>query len=374
MLASIAVPSHAVTHGAVTRRAVLAGAALAAPALLRAAPAAAAGTLGVTAYDGFVPPAFQQQFEAETGIRVRIRLAASQAPELSLLVAERDHPLTDICTVTGNRLRQFADVGIIEPLDRTRLRNWGRIDPLYADAEWNRIDGATMGVPLVVGANVLVFDTAEVTPAPDSWGAMFDPRYKGRVTYDIEDFLLCTMLLQGADPTFMSYLGKPAEAARAVNAARDALIGSKSQVVRFFDEGSELQQMLTGGDAVLAQTYASTPARLILAGQPFRRALPREGSMGFVYTFAVVKDAPNRDAAYRFLDALLGTPGIGAALTRSASYLSSFKDASAGLTEAERAAYGLDPAALGRLCFARAEGQALSSALIDRAVEEVRAG
>jgi spermidine/putrescine transport system substrate-binding protein len=369
MHASIAAPSHTVT-----RRAVLAGGALAAPALLRAAPATAAGTLGITAYDGFVPPAFRQQFEAETGTRVRIRLAASQAPELSLLVAERDHPLTDVCTVTGNRLRQFADAGIIEPLDRDRLRNWGRIDPLYADAEWNRIEGAVMGVPLIVGANVLVFDTAEVTPAPDSWGAMFDPRYKGRVTYDIEDFLQCTMLLQGADPTFMSYLGNPEEAARAVDAARDALIGSKSQVVRFFDEGSELQQMLTGGDAVLAQTYASTPARLILAGQPFRRALPREGSMGFVYTFAVVKDGPNRDAAYRFLDALLGASGIGATLTRSAGYLSSLEDASAGLTEAERAAYGLDPGALGRLRFARAEGQALSSALIDRAVEEVRAG
>lgn len=159
---------------------------------------------------------------------------------------------------------------------------------------------------------------------------MFDPRYKGRVTYDIEDFLLCTMLLPGADPTFASYVRNPAEAARAVSAARDKLIEAKSQVLRVFDEGSELQQMLTGGDAVLAQTYASTPARLILAGQPFRRVLPREGSMGFVYTFAVVKGAPNRDAAYRFLDALLGTPGVGAALTRSAGYLSSFKDARAG--------------------------------------------
>lgn len=371
---SIAAPPHAVTHRPVTRRAVLAGGALAAPALLRATPAAAGGTLGVTAYDGFVPPAFQRQFEAETGTRVRVRLAASQAPELSLLVAERDRPMTDVCTVTGNRLHQFVEAGIIEPLDTARLKNWGRINPLYADADWNRVGGAIMGVPLVVGANVLVFDTAAVTPAPDSWGAMFDPRYKGRVTYDIEDFLLCTMLLQGADPTFVSYLGNPAEAARVVDAARDRLVGAKSQVVRFFDEGSELQQLLTGGDAVLAQTYASTPARLILAGQPFRRVLPREGSMGFVYNFAVVKDAPNRDAAYRFLDALLGAPGMEAALTRSAGYTSSFKEAGAGLTEAERAAYGLDPAALNRLRFACQEGQALSSALIDRAVEEVRAG
>jgi spermidine/putrescine transport system substrate-binding protein len=356
----------------VTRRGLLGAAGLAGSALVPRA--RAAGTLNITAYDGFVPQAVQTAFQAQTGTQVRIRLAASQAPELSLLTTERDHPLTDICTVVGARLHQFVDAGIIEPLDTARLKNWNRINPIYANADWLRVNGAVMAVPLVVGANVLVFDTREVTPAPDSWGAMFDPRYKGRVTYDIEDFLLCTMLLQGADPTFVSYLGKPAQAQAAVNAARDRLIAGKSQVVRFFDEGSELQQMLTGGDAVLAQTYSSAPARLILAGQPFRRIVPKEGSLAFVYNFAVVKGAPNRDAAYTFLDAMLGTPGIGAALTRSAGYTSSFVDANQGLSDIEQAAYGLDEDALGHIRFATYEGQALSSALIDKAVEEVRTG
>ncbi len=363
-----------VPHVPVTRRRVLAATALAMSALLQPRRADAATSLNVTAYDGFVPDGIRRQFETDTGTQIRVRLAASQAPELTLLTAERDHPLTDLCTVVGSRLHQFVEAGIIEPLDTSRLRNWNRINPLYADADWNRARGAIMGVPLVIGANVLVYDTREVVPAPESWGAMFDPRYKGRTTYDVEDFLLCTMLLQGADPTFVSYLANPAEATRAVNAARDTLIRSKSQVVRFFDEGSELQQLLTGGDAVLGQTYASTPARLILAGQPFRRAVPREGSMAFVYTFAMVRGAPNRDVAYRFLDLMLGTPGIGATLTRSAGYASTFLDADAGLTEIERAAYGVPPEALPRLRFSRYEGQALSSALIDRAVAEVKAG
>jgi spermidine/putrescine transport system substrate-binding protein len=367
-------PSIVARREPVTRRTLLAGATVAASSLLRARPASAAGMVNITAYDGFVPPEVQQRFETDNGTEVRIRLAASQAPELTLLVAERDHPITDICTVSGNRLHQFTEAGIIEPLDLSRLKNWSRVNPLYANAEWNRVNGATMGVPLVIGANVLVYDTRAVTPAPDSWAAMFDPKYKGRTTYDIEDFLQCTMLLQGADPTFMAYLGQPAEAARVVNAARDMLIGHKSQVVRFFDEGSELQQLLTGGDAVLAQTYASTPARLILAGQPFRRVVPREGTLAFVYNFALVKGAPNRDAAYRFLDALLGTPGIEAVLTRSSGYTSSFADAGAGLTEVERAAYGVPADALARMRFPRFEGQALSSALIDKAVEEVKAG
>jgi spermidine/putrescine transport system substrate-binding protein len=366
--------SIALGRAAVTRRSVLAGVALAVPALLAARPAAAVGGLNITAYDGFVPPDFHQQFQSETGTAVRVRLAASQAPELTLLVAEREHPLTDICTVTANRLHQFVEASIIEPIDTRRLKNWGRINPLYSEADWNRVDGAIMGVPLVIGANVLVYDTREVTPAPDSWAVMFDPRYRGRVTYDIEDFLQCTMLLQGADPTFLAYLGNPGQAAGAVNAARDMLIRNKSQVVRFFDEGSELQQLLTGGDAVLAQTYASTPAKLILAGQPFRRVLPKEGSVAFVYTFAIVKGAANRDAAYRFLDAMLGARGMEAALTRSAGYMSSFRDAGSGLNAIEREAYGLPADALGRLRFLRFEGQALSSSLIDRAVEEVKAG
>jgi spermidine/putrescine transport system substrate-binding protein len=367
-------PSLGATPSNVTRRAVLSSAALAMPFLGARAAAAAAAPLNITAYDGFVPPDFRRRFESETGIQLRIRLAASQAPELTLLTAERDHPLTDICTVAGSRLHQFVEAGIIEPIDTARLRNWGRINKLYAGADWNRVNGAVTGVPLVIGANVLVYDTREVAPAPDGWGAMFDARYKGRVTYDIEDFLLCTMLFQGADPSFVSYLSQPARAAAAVNAARDQLIRTKAQVVRFFDEGSELQQLLTGGDAVLAQTYASTPGRLILAGQPFRRVVPKEGTPAYVYTFAIVRNAPNRDAAYRFLDAMLGAPGMEAALTRSAGYMSSFVDAGAGLSEAEKAAYGLPPEALERMHFSRFEGQALSSALIDRAVEEVKAG
>jgi spermidine/putrescine transport system substrate-binding protein len=346
----------------ITRRAALAGGALFAPGVLRARAAPGAGVLNITAYDGFVPPEVAKQFQSETGIQLRVRLAASQAPELTLLVTERDHPLTDICTVVGGRLHQFVANGIIEPLDTSRLKNWDRINPLYSEAEWNHVDGAIMSVPLVIGANVLVSDINEVSPAPDSWAVMFDPKYRGRVTYDIEDFLLCTMALQGADPTFVSYLSDPAKAARAVDAARDLLIRTKSQVVRYFDEGSELQQLLTGGDAV------------ILAGQPYRRVVPKEGSMAFVYNFAVVKGAPNRDAAYRFLDALLGTPGVAAGLTRSAGYMTSFKDAGAGLTAIEQAAFGVPEDALGRLRFSRYEGQALSSSLIDAAVTQVKAG
>jgi spermidine/putrescine-binding protein len=364
-------------HIPVTRRGILrtAGAlGLAAPAVLRARRADAAGVLNVTAYDGFIPPAFRQRFEAETGIEVRVRLASSQSPELNLLIAERPSPLTDLCTVTGNRIHQFFDAQVIEPLDTKRLKNWSCINPLYTETDWIAVDGATMAVPLLLGAEVLVYSTEKVAPVPDSWGAMFDPRNKRRTAYVIEDFLQCTMLYQGADGTFAAYVDNPGEAQHAVNAARDKLISNKAQVLKFYEDGAVLQQLLLNEDVVLAQAYAGALAKLILAGKPIRFVIPKEGSISFVYNFAVVKNAPNRDNAYRFLDALLGYKDIGDAITRSAGYASTFIGAGTTLTELERQAFLLTPDQLKRIKFASYKAQKLNSTLIDKAVEEVNAG
>jgi spermidine/putrescine transport system substrate-binding protein len=364
-------------HPPVTRRAVLRTGAmlgLAAPAILRSRRADAAGVLNVTAYNGFIPPAFRQKFEADTGIEVHVRLASSQAPELELLVAERQSPLSDICTVTGNRIHQFNDAQVIEPLDTKLLKNWSRIDPVYTNADWLSVNGTPMGVPLLLGAEVLVYNTRQVTPVPDSWGAMFDPRYKHRTAYVIEDFLQCTMLYQGADGTFAAYVDHPDEAQRAVNAARDMLIRNKAQVLKFYEDGAVLQQLLISEDVVLAQAYAGSLSKLILAGKPIRFVIPKEGSISFVYNFAVVKNAPNRGNAYRFLDALVSYPDIGDALTRSAGYASTFIGSGKTLTDLERQAFLLTPDQLKRIKFASYKAQELNSRLIDRAVEEVQAG
>ena len=360
-----------VTRRDLLRRAATVG--LAAPGIVRSKGATAAGSVSIMAYDGLVPSAFKTQFERETGIEVRVRTMFSQAPELNLLIAERPHPASDICTVGGHRLHQFVEAAVIEPIDARRLKNWGRIDPLYTEAAWLRVGGSILGVPLTLSCERLVYNTRKISSAPDSWGVMFDPRFRGKTTYVIEDFLQCTMLYQGADGGFTSYVDKPETARKAVDAARDLLIANKRQVLKYYEDGAELVQLLAGEDVYLAQFYSGAPTKLVLDGQPFRFVVPREGSLGSVYTFGVVKDAPNRDNAYRFLDALLAFPGVGAAMTRASGYPSTFLGAEASLTEPEKQAFLLTPQDLQRIQVRRYEGQALNSALIDQAVEEVKA-
>ena len=69
----------------------------------------------------------------------------------------------------------------------TLVENYADIEPFLKDRAWNSVDGQMYGVPHGWGANLLMYNTDVVKPAPTSWVAVFDDDspYKGKVTaYD----------------------------------------------------------------------------------------------------------------------------------------------------------------------------------------------
>ena len=55
------------------------------------------------------------------------------------------------------------------------------ITPFKSPAN-NTVDGKHYGVSLQWGPNTLIYNTKTVTQAPTSWAAIYDPKYKGKVT------------------------------------------------------------------------------------------------------------------------------------------------------------------------------------------------
>ena len=46
----------------------------------------------------------------------------------------------------------------------------------------NTVDGKHYGISLQWGPNTLLYNTQKVKPAPTSWGALYSPKYKGKIT------------------------------------------------------------------------------------------------------------------------------------------------------------------------------------------------
>ena len=346
---------------------------LASPVYLRRA-SASGGEVNIWTYNDFVPAAFKEQFEAETGIKVNVRLVDDQGKQFNLLAAEAPNPTVDIMTVAGHRFLQFIDNKLLAPLDTSRLSNWGNINPVFSESEWSTINGEKWGAPILSGMEVLSYNT-ELVSAEEakSWNVLFSDKYKGQTAYIIQDMMSIVMLKLGYDGNMVEYMNDPAKAAKIVEEAKQFLIEKKPLVRKYYDGGAEVQQMFVNQDIALAQSWNGPGAALINDGFPLAMSIPEEGSYGFVYTYNIANNAPNVDNAYTFLNAILASPEIGAAMTKASGFISTYKDASQYLTELERKATSFPEEELAHLQFFRAEANEMKYGLVDPAVEAIKA-
>jgi spermidine/putrescine transport system substrate-binding protein len=349
-------------------------AALASPAYLRGALAQGSGEVNIWTYNQFVPDAFKEQFEAETGIKVNVRLVDDQGKQFNLLAAEAPNPTVDIVTVAGHRFLQFIDSELLAPMDTNRLSNWGNINPTFSESDWATINGNKWGAPILSGMEVLSYNTEYVSEEEaQTWDTLFSEKYSGQTAYIIQDMMSIVMLMMGYDGNMVAYMDDPEKAAQIVEEAKNFLIEKKPLVRKYYDSGAEVQQMFINQDIVLGHSWNGPAAALINDGFPLGMSIPQEGSYGFVYTLNVANNAPNADNAYKLLDALLASPEIGASMTKASGFISTYKDASNYLTEAEKRSTSFPEEQLANLQFFRAEANEMKYGLVDPAVEAVKA-
>ena len=354
--------------------AAVGGAVLASPAYLRRAHAQGGGELNIWTYNGFIPDDFAKQFESDTGTKINIRLVDDQGKQFNLLAAEAPNPTVDILTVAGHRFLQFIDSELLEPIDVPRLKNWGNINPVFSESDWATINDNKWGVPILSGAEVLAYNTEFVSAEEaQSWDAIFDEKYSQRNAYILQDMMSVLMLKMGYDGNMVAYLDDEEEAARIVKEVTDFLIAHKPHVRNYYDGAAEIQQMFVNQEVEVAHAWNGPIASLMNDGFPVEMVIPKEGSYGFVYTLNVAKNAPNADSAYLFLDTLLSSAEIGANLSRTSGFISTFKDVSEHLSDIEKKSTSFPEEQLEGLQFFRAEANDLKYSLLDPAVEQIKA-
>ena len=90
----------------------------------------------------------------------------------------------DGVSASGDSSVRMIDAGLVAPVNTDLITNYKDLSPFLKDTDYNSSDGKNYGVPHGWGANYLMYNTDVVTPAPDSWGVVFDKSspYSGKVT------------------------------------------------------------------------------------------------------------------------------------------------------------------------------------------------
>src|SRR5213078_2679274 len=180
-------------------------------------------------------------FEKETGIKVNYDNYDSNEVLLAKLVAGNTG--YDIVVPGAHFAKTMIEGGLLQKLDRSKLTNWGNLDPtllkqLAAVDPGNQYLVDWLWGYVTVGINVPKVKAAlGDLPMPDNaWSLIFDPKYASKLKGCGVNFLDSASEVL---PVALLYVGKPAYSTNAADydAAAKMLAAVRPYVTRFSSSG-----------------------------------------------------------------------------------------------------------------------------------------
>jgi spermidine/putrescine-binding protein len=326
------------TVQSLTRRSVLKTALLvgAGAPLARTWPAAAQATTTLNFADIGVgdPGGDWSRLTQASGTRVNL-VSIGNAPSaiLNVLLAGGGTSTYDVINIVGGMQPPLVANDLIEPVDTDKIANWSTdtyigqfLKPGTPGFSFIGFEGKVYGVPTVLQGDSFAF-LPDKTGALDSYGALFDPKWKGYVA--LEDnyttagqktalYLKANGLAQIADPANMS----PAE----VKTVVDFLIDKKKsgQFRTLWSSFEQAVNLLMSQEVYVLDCWEPMVFVAKSKGLNAVYAAPKEGYLLWAMAAYVVKN-PNRPpektkAVYDLLNFMLG-PWYGAKITLMRGYM-----------------------------------------------------
>ncbi len=293
--------------------------------LATVASAAEQKILNVFTWPDYIAPNTIADFEAEYGIKVNYDVYDStEMAEARLLAGRTGY---DVVVHAERYAARLIPIGVYRPLDRSKLSNWGNLDPWVLKTLESADPGNRHGVPYLWGTTGFTYNVKMIRERmPDAPVTSGDMIFNPEVARHFADCGI-TFLDEPTDviPMAMVYLGHaPNSLDPADLVAVEKLLKGVRPYIRYFSSAKMLID-LPNEEVCIAMSwsgdYAQAMFRSKQAGKPVELAytVQREGALAWFDLWFIPADAPHPDNAHLFLNYLL-RPEVIAAISNETRY------------------------------------------------------
>lgn len=273
-------------------------------------PALAAGELKVYHWFEYIPQELVDKFTAESGIKVTIDTYDSNEAMLASLKAGKLGQY-DVAVPGDYMVEIMRGEGLLDEYKREEMPNFGNIAPEWLDVPFD--PGRKHSIPYQWGSTSFSVNRDVYKGDISTLGVIFDPPAELRGKINVLDSQ-GEVLALGSLYLGIPQCSKDREQLRALN---DMLIAAKAHWASF---GSDIaKDVLVSGDAAAGMIYNGFSAKARAEGANVEYAFPKEGYVVWMDNMVLLKNAPNRDNALKFMNFLL-QPENAAAVTNYAAY------------------------------------------------------
>jgi putrescine transport system substrate-binding protein len=291
-----------------------------------AASATAGGTLNVYNWNDYIADDTISNFEKETGIKVRYDLYDSnEVLQAKLMTGKSGY---DVVVPSLEFAARQIKAGIYQKLDKSKIPNYKNIDKAILDKMKVGDPTNEYLVPYMWGTTAFAINIDKVKkalgnePMPDDmWELIFNPKYTNKLKS-------CGISFFDAGSDVYSlvniYLGRPANdfSKPALEAATETLKKIRPDI-RVFN--SSPIDLLANGDVCVGMAYngdayiAKDRAEQAKNGQKIEYIVPSKGTIVWIDTMAVPKDAGNPDNAFKWINNIFD-PKVDASISNKVNY------------------------------------------------------
>src|SRR4051794_3162776 len=237
-------------------------------------------------------------FEKESGCQANVKYFGTSDEAVQLMKTGE----YDVVSASGDATLRLIAAGDVAPVNTDLLTNYGDIVDFLKGQKFNSVDGQMYGVPHGWGANLLMYDTDVVKPAPTSWGAVFDGAsdYAGKVTaYDSPIYIADAALYLMKTQPDLGIKDPYALDEDQLAAAVDLLKKQKENVSEYWSDYLKEVAAFKSGDSVMGTTWQVIASTI---GDSVAAVLPTEGSTGWSDTWMISSKAPDPNCGYLWMD------------------------------------------------------------------------
>jgi putative spermidine/putrescine transport system substrate-binding protein len=267
------------------------------------------GQLSLISWPGYVEPEWVKPFEQKTGCKVSDK-EANTSDEMVQLMRTGQY---DGVSASGNATARLVDGGNVAPVNVSLVPNYKTIFPDLKNQPYNTFDGVHYGIPHGRGANLLMWNSNDVKPAPDSWEVTFNPKvaakYKGKISQydDPMSIAEAAVYLKTHQPSLG--IENPYELnEEQFEAAVDLLKEQHPYVGEYWSDTAKQISAFTNGDDAVGTTWQyqyfalkgeGVPVAASPASQGF---LPKEGATGWSDTWMISSEAKHPNCMYEWMN------------------------------------------------------------------------
>jgi putative spermidine/putrescine transport system substrate-binding protein len=243
-------------------------------------------------------------FEKQTGCKVNVKVAGT-SDEMVTLMKTGEY---DTVSASGDASLRLIYGGDVAPVNTDLVANYKDVFDGLKNKPWNSVDGVAYGIPHGRGANLLMYRTDVVNPAPTSWGVVFDPAspYRGKVTaYDSPIYIADAALYLMKHQPDLGIKNPYALDDKQFNAAIDLLKKQNQVIGEYWSDYTKEIQAFKSGDSVLGTTWQVITNLAQADKAPVQAILPDEGATGWSDTWMVSAKAKHPNCAYLWMNHII---------------------------------------------------------------------